>query len=172
MLRLLQGDVGSGKTIVALLAMAQAAEAGGQSALMAPTEVLARQHYATIGPLAEKAGLRIAILTSNEKGKERESIFSRLADGSIDILIGTHAVFQEAVAYKNLVFAVVDEQHRFGVHQRLQLAAKGESPHLARHDRHAHSPHACADGVRRDGCFQTHGKARRPQADPHRHRPR
>ncbi len=130
MLRLLQGDVGSGKTIVALLAMAQAAEAGGQSALMAPTEVLARQHYATIGPLAEQAGLRIAILTSNEKGKERESIFSRLADGSIDILIGTHAVFQEAVAYKNLVFAVVDEQHRFGVHQRLQLASKGESPHL------------------------------------------
>jgi ATP-dependent DNA helicase RecG len=130
MLRLLQGDVGSGKTIVALLAMAQAAEAGGQSALMAPTEVLARQHFATIAPLAEKAGLRIAILTSNEKGKERESIFSGLSDGSIDILIGTHAVFQEAVTYKNLCFAVVDEQHRFGVHQRLQLAAKGQSPHL------------------------------------------
>lgn len=130
MLRLLQGDVGSGKTIVALMAMAQACEAGGQSVLLAPTEVLARQHYATIAPLAAQAGLRVVILTGNEKGQVRADILMRLLQGDIDILIGTHAVFQEAVAYKNLVFAVVDEQHRFGVHQRLQLAAKGQAPHL------------------------------------------
>ncbi len=130
MLRLLQGDVGSGKTIVALIAIAHAVEAGGQSVLMAPTEVLARQHYATITPLAEKAGIRIAVLTSDEKGRQRENTLRELAQGNIDLLIGTHAVFQEAVNYQNLVFVVVDEQHRFGVHQRLQLAAKGEAPHL------------------------------------------
>jgi ATP-dependent DNA helicase RecG len=130
MLRLLQGDVGSGKTIVALLAMAQAAEAGGQSVLMAPTEVLARQHLKTIVPLSEAAGLRAAILTGNEKGREREEILNHLADGDIDILIGTHAVFQDGVVYRDLAFVVIDEQHRFGVQQRLQLAAKGSAPHM------------------------------------------
>jgi ATP-dependent DNA helicase RecG len=130
MLRLLQGDVGSGKTVVALLAMAQAAEAGGQSALMAPTEVLARQHLKTILPLAGAAGLRAAILTGNEKGRERAEILDHLANGNIDILIGTHAVFQDAVIYRDLAFVVIDEQHRFGVQQRLQLAAKGSAPHM------------------------------------------
>ena len=124
MLRLLQGDVGSGKTVVALMAMAVAVEAGAQAALMAPTEVLARQHLETIGPLAETAGLRVALLTGREKGKPRAGILSRLAAGEIDILIGTHALFQDDVTFKDLAFAVIDEQHRFGVHQRLALQTK------------------------------------------------
>ena len=130
MLRLLQGDVGSGKTVVALMAMAQAAEAGGQSALMAPTEILARQHLATIEPLAAAAGLRTAILTGREKGRDRSDVLAGLADGSIAIVVGTHALFQETVTYRNLALAVVDEQHRFGVHQRLAITAKGEAPDM------------------------------------------
>jgi ATP-dependent DNA helicase RecG len=130
MIRLLQGDVGSGKTIVALMAMAQAAENGFQSALMAPTEVLARQHFATLEPLARAAGMRLAILTGREKGKEREPILQGLADGSIHAIVGTHALFQDAVAYHRLGLAIVDEQHRFGVHQRLALSAKGEAADL------------------------------------------
>jgi ATP-dependent DNA helicase RecG len=130
MLRLLQGDVGSGKTVVALLAMARAVESGGQAALMAPTEVLARQHMATIAPLAERAGLTIAILTGREKGRERGDILDGLQAGRIDIVIGTHALFQDAVAFRDLAFVVVDEQHRFGVHQRLAITAKGNSPDM------------------------------------------
>jgi ATP-dependent DNA helicase RecG len=130
MLRLLQGDVGSGKTVVALLAMGRAVEAGGQAALMAPTEILARQHFSTIAPLAQRAGLRMAILTGREKGRERSETLAGLADGSIDIVVGTHALFQEAVIFKNLAFAVVDEQHRFGVHQRLAFTAKGDAPDM------------------------------------------
>lgn len=130
MLRLLQGDVGSGKTVVALLAMARAAEAGGQSALMAPTEVLARQHFSTIQPLAEKAGLKALILTGREKGRERAEILAALADGSASIVIGTHALFQDAVDYHDLALAIVDEQHRFGVHQRLAITAKGDAPDM------------------------------------------
>ena len=125
MLRLLQGDVGSGKTVVALMAMAIAVEAGAQAALMAPTEVLARQHAETIAPLAEAAGLRIGLLTGREKGRPRREVLERLAGGEIDILIGTHALFQSDVAFRDLAFAVIDEQHRFGVHQRLALQAKG-----------------------------------------------
>ncbi|WP_319798810.1 ATP-dependent DNA helicase RecG [Nitrobacter sp.] len=127
MLRLLQGDVGSGKTVVALLAAAAVAEAGKQTALMAPTEILARQHIKTIAPLAEQAGLRVAILTGREKGKERREITARLADGGIDLLVGTHALIQDDVAFKALALAVVDEQHRFGVRERLALTAKGEA---------------------------------------------
>lgn len=130
MLRLLQGDVGSGKTVVALLAMARAVEAGGQAALMAPTEILARQHLATIAPLAERAGLRVAILTGREKGRERADTLTGLANGDIDIVVGTHALFQETVTFRDLVFAVVDEQHRFGVHQRLAITAKGDAPDM------------------------------------------
>jgi ATP-dependent DNA helicase RecG len=127
MLRLLQGDVGSGKTVVALLAAAAVAEAGKQTALMAPTEILARQHIKTIAPLVERAGLRVAILTGREKGKERREITARLADGDIDLLVGTHALIQSDVAFKALALAVVDEQHRFGVRERLALTAKGEA---------------------------------------------
>jgi ATP-dependent DNA helicase RecG len=124
MLRLLQGDVGSGKTIVALLAMATAVEAGRQAAFMAPTELLARQHLKTLTPLAEAASMRIALLTGREKGKEREAILERLKSGELDLLLGTHALFQEGVDFKDLGLAVIDEQHRFGVHQRLALQAK------------------------------------------------
>ena len=127
MLRLLQGDVGSGKTVVGLLAMASAIEAGRQAALMAPTEILARQHYERLAPMAEQAGLTIALLTGREKGAARRTILAGLADGSIQIAVGTHALFQEGVAFHDLGLAVVDEQHRFGVHQRLALGAKGEA---------------------------------------------
>ncbi|RUV87653.1 ATP-dependent DNA helicase RecG [Mesorhizobium sp. M1A.F.Ca.IN.022.07.1.1] len=130
MLRLLQGDVGSGKTVVALLAMGRAVEAGGQAALMAPTEILARQHLATIAPLAEKAGLSVAVLTGREKGRERAKTLEGLASGAIDIVVGTHALFQETVTFHDLVLAVVDEQHRFGVHQRLAITAKGDAPDM------------------------------------------
>ncbi len=125
MLRLLQGDVGSGKTVVALLAAAAVIEAGGQAAIMAPTELLVRQHARTIAPLADAAGIRIAVLTGREKGKERDAILAGIADGSIHLLIGTHALFQAGVAFRDLALVVVDEQHRFGVHQRLALTAKG-----------------------------------------------
>src|ERR1700729_2411043 len=127
MLRLLQGDVGSGKTVVALLAAAAVAEAGKQAALMAPTEILGRQDIKTITPLAERAGLRIAILTGREKGKERRDILARLEAGEIDFLVGTHALIQDDVIFKSLALAVVDEQHRFGVCERLALTAKGEA---------------------------------------------
>ena len=127
MLRLLQGDVGSGKTVVALMAAAAAIEASRQAAVMAPTEILARQHLATIAPLAATAGIEVAILTGRERGRERSDILERLAHGDIHLLVGTHALFQDDVAFHDLALAVVDEQHRFGVHQRLALAQKGEA---------------------------------------------
>lgn len=125
MLRMIQGDVGSGKTVVALLAMLNAVECGAQAALMAPTEILARQHFASMQPLAEAAGLRIAVLTGRDKGKAREKLIAEIAEGAIDIAVGTHALFQESVAFKDLALAVIDEQHRFGVHQRMSLGEKG-----------------------------------------------
>ncbi|MEX0591361.1 MAG: ATP-dependent DNA helicase RecG [Xanthobacteraceae bacterium] len=127
MLRLLQGDVGSGKTVVALLAAAAVIEAGRQAAIMAPTEILARQHHARMAPLADAAGIRVAILTGRERGPARERILEELAAGEIHLLVGTHALFQEGVEFRDLALAVVDEQHRFGVHQRLALAKKGEA---------------------------------------------
>ena len=127
MLRLLQGDVGSGKTVVALLSAATVIEGGRQAALMAPTEILARQHLATIAPLAAKAGIEVAILTGRERGRERSEILERLRLGSIHVLVGTHALFQDDVEFRDLGLAVVDEQHRFGVHQRLALAKKGDA---------------------------------------------
>jgi ATP-dependent DNA helicase RecG len=130
MLRLLQGDVGAGKTLVALLSMAAAVESGGQAVLMAPTEILARQHFATIAKLADAAGITVDILTGRTKGKEREAISERIASGAAQIIIGTHALFQDTISYHNLALAVVDEQHRFGVHQRLRLTSKGISPHM------------------------------------------
>jgi len=131
MLRLLQGDVGSGKTLVALMALLNAVEAGGQGALLAPTEILARQHFASLQGMLAGLPVNVAILTGREKGRARESTLMGLADGSIHILVGTHAIFQQAVAYRNLALAVIDEQHRFGVSQRLMLTAKAErTPHL------------------------------------------
>ena len=128
MLRLLQGDVGSGKTIVALLAMADVVEAGGQAALMAPTELLARQHAATIAPLAEAAGIDVALLVGGERAAGRGETLARIADGTAQIVVGTHALFQAGVEFHRLGLAVVDEQHRFGVHQRLALSSKGAAP--------------------------------------------
>jgi ATP-dependent DNA helicase RecG len=128
MLRLLQGDVGSGKTVVALSAMLLAVEAGAQAALLAPTEILARQHFDTLSKLASATGVNIALLTGRDKGRARESILMGLLDGSIDICIGTHAIFQDTVSYRNLALVVIDEQHRFGVGQRLMLTQKGRRP--------------------------------------------
>lgn len=127
MLRLVQGDVGAGKTLVAIMAMLRAAEAGAQAALMAPTELLARQHLRTFQKLCDAAGVPVALLTGNVKGKERKRVLVGLADGSIPLVLGTHALFQEGVAFHDLGLAVVDEQHRFGVAQRLMLAEKGEA---------------------------------------------
>jgi ATP-dependent DNA helicase RecG len=131
MQRLLQGDVGSGKTVVALSAVVQAARAGVQAALLAPTDILARQHVENLHRLAQGMGLRIALLTGREKGRARQALLEQLASGSIDLLIGTHALFSQDVVYANLGLVVVDEQHRFGVQQRLSLMAKGVCmPHL------------------------------------------
>ncbi len=130
MLRLLQGDVGAGKTVVALESMLIAVEAGAQAAMLAPTEILARQHYDTLRKLAAPTGISVALLTGRDKGRARESILMGLLDGSIDIVVGTHAIFQEAVNYRDLALVVIDEQHRFGVGQRLMLAQKGKvTPH-------------------------------------------
>lgn len=125
MLRLLQGDVGSGKTVVALLSMASAAEAGRQAALMAPTDILARQHYARLAPLAEAAGLSMALLTGRDKASERAATLEKLASGETRLIVGTHALFQDSVVFNDLGLAVIDEQHRFGVHQRFALGSKG-----------------------------------------------
>lgn len=127
MLRLLQGDVGSGKTIVALLVMLNAVECGTQAAIMAPTEILATQHFETIAPLCEQIGLKAELLTGRHKGKERQRILDDLGSGKINILIGTHALFQDDVNFQDLACVIVDEQHRFGVQQRLSLSAKGKA---------------------------------------------
>jgi len=130
MLRLLQGDVGAGKTVVALAAMLIAVEAGRQAALLAPTEILARQHHETLRRMAASTGVEVALLTGRAKGREREGLLMGLLDGSIDIVVGTHSLFQDSVAYRDLGLVVIDEQHRFGVAQRLALAAKGRrAPH-------------------------------------------
>ena len=127
MLRLLQGDVGSGKTVVALMPMLTAVEAGRQAVLMAPTEILAQQHFATIAPLAEAAGVECVQLTGRDKGKSRTALLERLASGEVPLAVGTHALFQDDIAFRDLALAVVDEQHRFGVHQRMLLADKGNA---------------------------------------------
>ena len=130
MVRLLQGDVGAGKTIVALLAMLNAVEAGAQAALMAPTEILARQHFETLTPLCAAAGVRLEILTGRDKGAARAEKLERIASGQAQIILGTHALFQEEIAFRDLGFAVIDEQHRFGVHQRMALSEKGPRPDM------------------------------------------
>ncbi len=128
--RLLQGDVGSGKTIVAMLSMLAAVESGGQAAMMAPTGILARQHLDGLAPLAEAAGIRVDLLTGRDKGKMRADKLAALADGTTDIMIGTHSLFQADVEFRDLRLAVVDEQHRFGVRQRMDLSSKGQSPDI------------------------------------------
>ena len=123
--RLLQGDVGAGKTLVGFMALLQAVESGGQGVLMAPTEILARQHLEGLRPLADRAGVRVDMLTGRDKSAARRQKLEDLASGAIDILVGTHAVFQEQVTFKDLRLSIIDEQHRFGVRQRLALGAKG-----------------------------------------------
>jgi len=123
--RLLQGDVGAGKTLVAFLALLIAVEAGGQGVMMAPTEILARQHFAGLERLAAAAGVRLELLTGRDKGAERAAKLRDLVEGRIAVLVGTHAVFQKDVVFADLRLAVVDEQHRFGVAQRMELGAKG-----------------------------------------------
>ena len=130
MVRLVQGDVGSGKTIVAFMAMLNAVETGAQAAIMAPTEILARQHFEGLAPFAEAAGVTLELLTGRDKGQARAAKLTGLKEGYIDILIGTHAIFQETVAFKDLALVVIDEQHRFGVRQRMALADKGPAPDL------------------------------------------
>lgn len=130
MLRLLQGDVGSGKTLVAALAMLRAVEAGAQAAIMAPTELLARQHARTLGKLCTPAGVRVELLAGSVKGTARKRVLGGLASGAVHIAVGTHALFQEGVVFRDLALAVVDEQHRFGVAQRLLLASKGDAVDL------------------------------------------
>jgi ATP-dependent DNA helicase RecG len=125
--RLLQGDVGSGKTLVAFLSLLIAVEAGGQGVMMAPTEILARQHHEGLAPLAAAAGVRLELLTGRDKGAERREKLAALADGRLQILVGTHAVFQKDVAFHDLRLAIIDEQHRFGVAQRMELGAKGQA---------------------------------------------
>jgi ATP-dependent DNA helicase RecG len=127
MMRLLQGDVGSGKTVVALLAMLIAVESGAQAALMAPTEVLARQHHATLQRLAAPAGIEVALLTGRERGKPREALLASLASGFTSIVVGTHALLTTDVLFRDLALSVIDEQHRFGVEQRLALSEKGKA---------------------------------------------
>ncbi len=130
MSRLLQGDVGSGKTVVALLAMADAVAAGRQAALMAPTEILARQHHETIGPMLAAQGVRALLLTGRDRTAARRENLAALADGSVAVAVGTHALFQDEVAFADLALAVIDEQHRFGVAERQRLLDKGEAVHL------------------------------------------
>lgn len=129
--RLVQGDVGSGKTIVALMSMLLALDNGFQSCMMAPTEILAQQHYGGIRELLEKMGIPVALLTGSVKGRERKDILNRLEDGSLSIVVGTHALIEESVRFRNLGLAVIDEQHRFGVGQRARLWSKNErAPHV------------------------------------------
>ena len=130
MARLLQGDVGAGKTFVAALTCAQAAEAGVQTALMAPTEILARQHAQTLKSLLAPAGLTVEAVTGRDKGNSRDALATGLAEGYIDVVVGTHALFQEKVEFKDLGLVIIDEQHRFGVHDRLKLTEKGHKPDL------------------------------------------
>lgn len=127
MLRLLQGDVGSGKTIVALMAALSVIEVGDQAGIMAPTEILARQHLASLQPLCEQIGVRIELLTGKDKVAQKRETLDRLKSGEIDLIIGTHALFQSKVEFKSLGLAIIDEQHRFGVHQRLTLGDKGDA---------------------------------------------
>lgn len=130
MLRLLQGDVGSGKTILAFLAMLRAVESGGQAAFLAPTDLLAQQHHANLAPLAAKLGIELGLFTGRSKGKSRDALLKELATGRLSMIVGTHTLVQEGLAFHDLALAVIDEQHRFGVHQRMTLADKGRGTDL------------------------------------------
>ena len=164
MLRLVQGDVGSGKTVVAAFAATRAAEHQAQTALMAPTEILAEQHYLSFSKWLTPLGIPVVVLTSGLKRKERQARLQALADGEALVAVGTHALFQNDVAFKNLALTIVDEQHRFGVHQRMALRAKGANPAPVGDDGDAHTPHPDHGPVRRHGCLHHRRTARRASA--------
>ena len=162
--RLLQGDVGSGKTLVAAAAIWFAAQNGWQSAMLAPTEILARQHAATLADRLEPFGVNVTLLVGGMKAKEKRIALEAIADGRANLVAGTHAVLTDTVEFKNLGLAIVDEQHRFGVRQRGLLAGKAQKPAPAGHERHAHPAHAGAAHVRRPGYFGAGRAAAGPQA--------
>ena len=164
MQRLLQGDVGSGKTVVALATLLRAVEAGRQGALMAPTEVLAEQHFLTIEGICTELGVRVALLTSALTAKEHANVRQLIASGDVQIAVGTHALIQKEVGFRDLAVAVVDEQHRFGVEQRSALA-EGRSPHVLHMTATPIPAHARADRLRRPAGLRDHRAARQPQAD-------
>lgn len=128
--RLVQGDVGSGKTIVAVIALFNCAKNGYQGAMMAPTEILAEQHFESISNLLEKWGIRVGLITGSTSSKQKKEIIDGISRGEIDVIVGTHALIQEGVEFKNLALAITDEQHRFGVRQRAELINKGHNPHV------------------------------------------
>ncbi len=163
--RLLQGDVGSGKTIVALMAALVAMENGFQVAFMAPTEILAEQHFITIRRLLESSRFRMALLTGATPAKKRREIQAELAGGSLHLVVGTHALVEDAVAFRELGLAIIDEQHRFGVMQRAALRAKGMQPGRAGDDRDADPAHAGADHLRRSRRLGHARDAAGPAAD-------
>ncbi len=151
--RLLQGDVGSGKTIVAAEAAVIALENGYQVAILAPTEILAAQHYFSLKPLLQKVGYVVALLTGSSTAREKQKLKEMLRSGLIPVAIGTHALIEKDVEFAKLGLVIIDEQHRFGVMQRFELAPQGHDAGRARDDRHAHPTHAGDDPVRRPGRF-------------------
>ena len=170
MQRLLMGEVGSGKTVVALYAMLRAVERGAQAALMAPTETLAEQHFATLQKLMPGELVQAALLTGSTPAARRTDLLGKLATGELRLLVGTHALIEAAVEFDRLSVVVVDEQHRFGVNQRRALDRKapaGARPARAAHDRHADPAHARADRLRRPRRHRPARAARRPAADRH-----
>lgn len=163
--RLLQGDVGSGKTLVALMSMLIALDNGYQACIMAPTEILAEQHLQTIMDFLHDMPIRVALLTGIVKGKKRQEILDGLLDGTVNILVGTHAVIEDTVQFARLGMVVVDEQHRFGVAQRAAYGARARTSPCARHDGNTHPPHAGNDTLRRLGCLR-HRRACHQAANP------
>ena len=151
--RLVQGDVGSGKTAVAEVAMYKAVRSGYQAVLMAPTEILARQHYEGFAERFAGQGIRVGFLSGSTKASERREILDALRDGSIDILTGTHAVIQPGVVYKDLGLVITDEQHRFGVSQRVKLREKGRHPQCPRDDGDSDTQDSCCHTLWRSCCF-------------------
>lgn len=149
--RLLQGDVGSGKTMVALLCCLLALDNGFQACIMAPTEILAEQHYQSIVEQIGELPIKVDLLTGNVKGKRRKAVLDGVADGSVKILVGTHALIEPSVSFLNLGFVVIDEQHRFGVKQRAKLWGKCTAAPYIGNDRHSHSAHIGHDRIWRFG---------------------
>ena len=163
--RLLQGDVGSGKTLVALMSILIALDNGFQACIMAPTEILAEQHYVTFQNLLFGMPVRVELLTGTVKGKRRQAVLDGLKDGEVRILVGTHAVLEDTVLFKSLGMVVIDEQHRFGVAQRARLWTKNSNPPHVCDDGHADTPYLGHDLVWRPRCVGYRRAASRAQAD-------